>query len=352
MKSNLTQIVEAGHKSDGTVIFDGDGDGTSAAAIWLINRPGNYIAITNQQKSDRKLVKRIFDQGTIHNLSSQQIGVFDIAAEDNVAALEKLSKTGADVHYIDHHTRDQSLIPRLMNNHCVEDNRMVSSASISYEVAVNEDRLRTAEDYHKAKELTTIGLANDKKSTASKRFGLHTLSEEHIAKLIKYAGAINFGSQSGKLDSTELFKGFVRNQEILPYLVSSQEVNHLVKDRLRSIKSVFDSARKYKEGSLELYVLPNSTQEERVLSTGAYPEILGDLTIANPSIAYVCALRTPKGDWKMAGRDPNALGLMNTIARHYGKVAKGRQTAAGFVTSLEVDIDTLWNQLKEAFNEK
>ena len=85
---------------DGAVVYDGDGDGASAVAIWLMQNPGKYVTFTNQQKGERELVKGVFKTIPAEYLERKKCGVFDISAEQNLKGLENLAQTASEVDFI------------------------------------------------------------------------------------------------------------------------------------------------------------------------------------------------------------------------------------------------------------
>jgi len=87
---------------DGAVIYDGDGDGTSAAAMWIMTNPGEYLAFTNTQKGDRDLVRNLFSAEGWEDF--KRVGIFDVSAEQNLDGLERLSSSGISTEFYDHHT--------------------------------------------------------------------------------------------------------------------------------------------------------------------------------------------------------------------------------------------------------
>jgi len=333
--------------SKNAVIFDGDGDGTSAAAIWLMDKPGKYIPITNQQKNDRKLVQKIFNEKNYQKLSN--IGIFDIDAEQNIDALNALPKN-LNVDFIDHHTKNPSIIPSHINNLTQLDNRNNCTATISYKIAKQKGILDEYWKLEKATQLATLGLANDGKNSASKNFGKEILLENDIRHLIEYGKALNFGSATGKMDSAKILKGLVKSESPLNYLIHSEQPNQLIEERKNAINSLENNSEIEERDGIILYKLPSETEWDKELSVIGYNEFMNSRMSEEPSKIHIGLIETPEGKYTFSTRNGKgkAYDLANKIAQLYGKTALGRETAAGFATEQKVNKENLLEKILEA----
>lgn len=329
------------------VIFDGDGDGTSAAAIWLMDKPGKYIPITNQQKNDRKLVQKIFKESNYQNF--QNIGIFDIDAEQNIDALNAIPKN-LNVDFIDHHTKDPSIIPSYINNLTQLDNRNNCTATISYEIAKQKGILDNFEKLTKATELATIGLSNDGKNTAANKFGEGILFLNTREHLIEYGKALNFGAATGKMDSAKILKGFVKSNSPLRYLIHAEKPNQLIEERKNAINSLENNSEVEEKEGIILYKLPSKTEWDKELSVIGYNEFMNSRTKTSPEKIHIGLIETPEGKYTFSARNEEgqAYELINKVAQIYGKTALGRETAAGFSTDKPVNKKNLLEKILEA----
>ena len=351
MTTRLVTLEErSNYDTDGAVVFDGDGDGTSGAALWLMQNPGTYVAVTNKTKSNRDLVRILTEGTTREELSNKRIGIFDISAEDNASSLEDLALSEAKVDFVDHHTKDASRVPKSLDRYMEKDGRDNSTSTIAYKIAEQGGVLSSQQSRRKATELAVIGLANDGKESAALTFGGDILSGDERTKLIGYAKAINYGSSAGEIDSLEILRGFV-TEDPLKYLQESAQVNGLVTKRAEAIRDMIARAEKRETGKFVMYVLPGSNPEDQRISQAAYSEFLNSEVARDESRSYTATLQLPDGRWRVATRsktNPNALVLMNRIGTHYSKEAKGRETAAGFDAD-KVEPDKLYEQLRGAY---
>lgn len=345
-------------KIAGAIVYDGDGDGTSSAAIWLMDKPsGEYIAITNQQKNQRNLVQNLVNLNPRPNLRGLRVGIFDLAAEDNEEALENLVRSGSDLEFLDHHTKDRTKLPKIGFKDLTEqDTRDNCTSTIAYENwRKTYSREGNDQEEIKAAQLAIVGLANDAKSSAAERFREDIVPKEDREQLIKYAKAINFGSGKGSIDSVRLLRGFVSSNTPLQYLSKDPEVNRLVEERGYIIKNITTRSKILECNGAKLYVMPSENPEDRAMSTMAYNEFLNEEMRKDPNKVYAAALQTPEMNWRFSCRriegTPNALDIASRLASIYQTTAKGRNTAAGFDTKHDV-IPTILKYLGETLNGK
>lgn len=330
------------------VVFDGDGDGTSAAAIWLLDKPDRYFAITNKFKSNRSLVKEFLEIPKYQNFQSiEKLGIFDIDAEQNLEALKKIPwKIETD--FIDHHTKDPSVVPFGIHNFAEPDSRENCTATISYNIAQRRNTLNDS-NLIKATQLAIIGLANDGKTSASQNFGGDLVSKEDRESLIKYAKAINFGSATGKLNSKNLLEGFVKYSLPLNYLISAEKPNQLIEERRKTIYTLEENSKITEKEGIVFYELPSKTNEEKEISKIAYNEFLNSQMTKAPEKIHLGLIETPEGSYIFSARDEKgqAYELIEKISEKYGKKAFGRNTSSGFSTE-NVERKNLLEKILEA----
>lgn len=342
-----------------TVIYDGDGDGIPAAAIWLMDKSGEWAAVTNKQKNERALV-----EPTISNIINEcyewgkgiyveKAGVFDLDAENNSKGLELLSSTSSNVDFVDHHTRDLSKIPNGVNNFAKSDTRDNSTATISYDLAEYLGVLENPVNRYKATQLAIIGLANDGKGSASQKFGGDLISFQDREDLIKYAKAINFGAGGGISNGIELLNGFVNNLVPVDYLRNSKEVNYLFKKREETIRDIGNRTLKQEINGLVTYVFPHDNMKDKETSLMAYNEFMNSQMENCPSKVHSGILKTPENKWRISIRDINegAYKIANSLASQYSLKVSGRDTAAGFDLAEEIDSQELLNKIIGVYNE-
>lgn len=334
------------YKMTNAVIFDGDGDGTSAAAIWLLDKPEKYLAVTNKHKSDRKLVKEIFNLPKYQSLN--RIGIFDIDAEQNIEALKKIPNY-LQVDFIDHHTKDSSIIPTNINNLTQKDTRENCTSTISYDVASKRGILNSS-NLVKATQLAIIGLGNDSKGRASQNFGRDLILPENRNKLIQYAKAINFGAATGTMDSKKIFNGFVESDIPLNYLVSAEEPNKLIEDRSNAIISLGRNSKIQEKEEIVFYQLPFKTNWDKELSTIGYNEFMNTQMEKEPNKIHLGLIESPDGKYTFSARsqEGHAYNLIENIAKIYNKTAFGRNTAAGFSTGQKIERKNLLEKILKA----
>jgi len=316
---------------DGAVVYDGDGDGTSAVAIWLMQNPGRYVAFTNQQKGERELVKGVFKTIPAEYLQRKKCGVFDISAEQNLQGLENLVQTASEVDFIDHHT--QINVPNGIRNYAKPDSREISTAYLAYEAV--KDRLDEKQK-GKAIYLAILGLANDGKESAAKKLFANQVEEEKMNKLVYFGKVLNYAANLGNtLNFSEVLKGLVENDNILNYLENSQ-VAEVAKEMEASLAGLKTKITKQTAKGVEVYSFPYGTEKERVLATAAYSNYLNEKAAQSSSGTYIGLIKIPEGKTRVAIRGPNALTLAGKLAQEYGAKHAGRETAAGFDTERQV----------------
>lgn len=346
---SLEDALQEDSSLDGAVIFDGDGDGTSAAAIWLATQPeGKYVAITNPKKSERDIVREVLQLPKL----PPRVGIFDLDTESNLLALEELSQRNTEVTFMDHHTRDSSLLPREIVSYVQADGRKNCTATIAYEFADTRGYLDEPLKKSKAIQLAIVGLANDGKGTAARKFGGNFISPEERETLINHAQAINFGAARGSLDGARLLNFFLECESPLQALIQSQEITQLITLRDETIESVNRGTKVCEEGHLRFYLFP--TEGDAIDNClDAYNEIMNGHMQEEPDQVHIGVLRTREG-YRFVGRwgNGNVRGIMDKLARVYGfGTAKGRETAAGFDTSSEIDNSQTFKNVRGAYNE-
>ena len=338
-------------KEQTITIFDGDGDGISAAAIWLMDKPEEYLAITNKQKNQRDIVKNIFSISPEKFFQRNKVGIFDLDAKQNLEALKNIPRY-FNVDFIDHHTKDSSILPTHINNLTKPDTKKNCTATISYDIAKKKGTLNSYPLLIKATQLGIIGLANDGKKEASETFGRELLGiiPPDRKLLIQYAKAINFGSATGKMDSTEILKGIVESVIPLNYLAKAEKTNELIEERKRAMDSLNNNTIIQEKEGIILYQLPSKTQWDKETSTIGYGEFMNTRMEEEPSKIHIGLIETPKGNYIFSARNKEGLAqeTIDTLAKAYGKEALGRKTAAGFSTNSQVDRTNLLEKILEA----
>ncbi|MEK6888911.1 MAG: hypothetical protein AABW80_02270 [Nanoarchaeota archaeon] len=350
-------LIGEREKAGNAVIFDGDGDGTSATAIWLMHNHGDYLAITNAQKNDRALVQHVLTAFTPEKLARARIGIFDLDAENNQQALEALAKTGANVDFVDHHTRDARIIPAELHTYVETDTNANSTATIAYNLADSLGALNHQESRIRAAQLAVIGLANDGKKQASLQFRPDLIGPETRRKLCAYGKGINFGAGEGTLDSVALLRGFSETDRPLEYLESNSPINELVEKRQTEINFIDHSSRVRGSAGLLFYLFPCSTPEEQKRSLAIANEYLNTQMEENLEwYTHVALFKTPKGVWRVGGRNgakrPPIRTVLEKLAQNYGSPeVVGRGTASRFEISQDVDQESFWARLQVAYSE-
>lgn len=335
------------HSINGALVFDGDGDGASAAALYARSFHSTqaytpaYVAITNKQKGDRSLVKRVFDftssKPPIDSRSPRSVAVFDISAEQNLPDLERLVNSGASVDFFDHHT--QIALPEGIKNYAKPDSRDTSTVSIVYETILGN---LSAEEKSEAARLAIIGLANDGKDSAASRLAQGILSEDEIKKIIDYGHALNYAAnKENRVDFAQVAKAL--SQSPSAYL-QSREIADLYTERKEALAILQSKLQKHARGDIAVYGFPYATEEEAELSRAAYPEVLNGVARDNLLVAGVINLGNGKYRVSVRGRD--ALKQASKAAEHYGAKAMGRETAAGFDSERTITPSELLQKLE------
>ena len=324
---------------DGALVFDGDGDGASAAAMYMRYNPGVYVGFTNTQKGQRDLAKYVSDTFSPTELASmKRVAVFDISAEQNMPALEEIASSVETLDFVDHHTKMP--LPGRINNHSKPDSPEVCSSSILYDYL--KDKLSQPE-LTEATRLAILGLSNDGKDHYAKKLGQGILPKEEIDHILNCGHALNYIANKGnEID----FIGVARELAYSPQkYLSSFELKYLMELRKQAISQLKSGAHTLTSGNLEVLVFPHTTEEEIELSRSAYPEILNERSSNNPDRILVGIIYLPDGKSRVAMRGRNILPLAEKVAPHYDSKALGRETAAGFDTSREVESSDLLTKL-------
>ena len=327
----------------GALVHDGDGDGVGAAAIWLIGNPVEYLSITNRRKFDIALVQRVSDNFPAASLAGKKVAVFDLDAESNRQDLEKLADSGADIEFYDHHTRDASILPVQAKVYFQKDDRGNCTATVAYEIAGKQGHLNSTSNRQKAIQLAILGLVNDGKGSAAEKFGSPDVDEETRKSLTKYGRAINFGSGSAMLDSTGLLIGLDQSGLPVQFLRESPEINGLVDYRQKTLDNLMARAERRSFGDIKLYLLPHSSPDDKEIALGAYNDLVTSLMNNDPDHAHVMALQTPDSKWRVAFRSAQGKARImgGLVSLHYKEEVVGRETAAGFSTDNEINLNDL-----------
>jgi len=340
MKTQIISQKEYTNQNiDGTLVFDGDGDGAGAAAIWLMQNPGKYVSFTNQQKSQRDLVKNVFETIPEEYIQNKRAGVFDIAAQQNREALEQLVNLGVNIDFIDHHS---NISINGISDFSQPDSRQISTAILAYE---HYKKKLTDEENEKAKDLAILGLANDGKSRAAKKI-FENVNQEKMAKLCYYGTVLNYAANLGHtLDFTEILKG-LSSENVLDYLENSK-VAEVANEMETSTALLLSKTRRTSKKGLEVYTFPNQSSKDKILANGVYSPFLNSEMEKDPENLHVGIIHMEDGKYKVAIRGPNALSLAEKISKHYNGDYGGRETAAGFSTTQTVETSELIAKLGE-----
>lgn len=324
----------------GAVIYDGDGDGTSAASIWLMQKNGNYLAITNKQKYERALVKEIFNSPLI-KYNNLDVGVFDISAEQNMDGLKRLVDSGAKIDLVDHHTRIS--LQTGINNYTAPDSREVSSAYLSFQMLKNKNLSK--EEIEKAIHLAVVGLANDGKISFAKR-NFSDISEENIGKLCYLGKSLNYASNKGNtLDFVDVLRDFSDSKDLLNCF-SKEKFKNLANEMNSAIENLTSRISKSRVNGFFLYAFPDETEQDKILSQSTYQNFLDEESVKNPLSAHIGILQPTNGKYRVSIRGQNALELAKSLSKNYNSEFVGRETAAGFDTTKEVKLLNLESMLE------
>lgn len=319
---------------DGSVIFDGDGDGVGAAAIWLMANPGKYVAVTNQQKSKRDLVKEASIAIPSEYLARKKVAVLDISAEQNMADLELLVERGVRIDFIDHHTPSETKLHEDIANYSRPDSREISTASLAYNAL--EEKLSKGEK-RKAAQLAVLGLANDGKGRAARKLFGGTMGKDEMEKLLYFGKVLNYAACLGNtLDFAEVLKGLSEFENIFVYFDNSR-VKEVAEEMESSLTEFETRISPLPADKTTVYFFPQETEKDTVLGLASYSNYLNSRAEENPEQHYLGILRTDTGKTRFSVRGPEALKLTEFLAQAYGARALGRETAAGFDTERPVE---------------
>jgi hypothetical protein len=323
---------------DGGVIFDGDGDGVSAAAIWVMQNPGKYVAITNNRKSNRQLVKEarrvIPPEYFTDRFRAKRFAVLDISAEQNEEDLEGMLNAGAKIDFIDHHTNQDMRLLEFMSNFSKPDSREISTASLAYDAFginfIYAQRIKAAQ-------LAVVGLSNDGKGRAAQKLFEKDIPEEDMKSLLHYGPVLNYAASLGNtLDYGVVLSGFVDSQKVLDYLKNS-DVNKVAQEMESSLAGLNSRINQIGTRQAQVYLFPSGTEKDVVLGLAAYSNYLNAKAAEIPKEYHMGILRTDDGKTRFAVRGPEALKFAESLAGNYGSKALGRYTAAGFDTTQRVN---------------
>jgi len=317
-------------KIDGAVVYDGDGDGTSAAAIWLMENPGHYVAITNAHSDEKSLVKRLFGM-PMSNKSGLRIGVFDICAEENIGSLEELVKSGARIDYIDHHTKIS--LPNEIRNYSKPDTREVCTSYLTY-LAITKDRLNQSE-LEKAKHLAILGLANDGKVSAINSSFSETPSD--ILTELKYFGRVlNYANKGQKkLDFIDLLRTFSSSKEVLSCF-HTEKIRRVSDMMDNALKELADKIEEIRIGNSIIYLFPHEGNL-RELSESSYNLLLNEKFESAPKSNHIGIISLADIN-RISVRSSNALRIAQILSQLYQQTeVMGRNTGAGFDTPQLID---------------
>lgn len=329
---SIKEYTEIKPKIEGIIVYDGDGDGTSAAAIWLMANKGDYIAITNEQKDKKDIVNEIFKIPSL-KLKKMKIGVFDLPAEENFGGLEKLLELDAEVDFLDHHTKIS--LPTKINNYSRPDSLEITTSSIAYSL-LNKDGLNE-DEINKAIHLTILGLANDGKQAGFLQL-FPDLPEQIYSKLLHFGKVLNYGANKGNvLDFVDILKGFSDNKQILDFCLSNRKINEIADDMEITIKNLNSRIIREKRDKFRVYSFPSKDDFDRLLSRSLYSSILNEGFMKYPNIAHIGVLQISDGQYRLSIRAKNALELAMKVSEEYGAKAKGRVTGAGFDTKIGIE---------------
>lgn len=332
-------------KLDGIVVYDGDGDGASATALWLGQNLGSYLAITNTRKDKRNLVEEIFNLG-LKPSRDTKVGIFDISAEQNLADLERLAKLGAHVEFYDHHTKITP--PKGIINNSKPDSRENSTSMITYNCL--REKYPTLEDdiIRKMAHLAVLGMANDGKTSGAERLGLPFTSKIEINQLGYIGKVLNYAASMGNtIDFVNLLKELLEVKDLIPYLYKNPEINRVARDMESSLQDLKARIKKIQLPGQTIYVFPRETEKDRILSQGAYPTILDEEAKADITREYVGLIQTTDEKYRISVRGAQALKLAEKISQGYEAKAVGRETAAGFDSKREIKESDLVARLGE-----
>lgn len=330
---------------DGILIFDGDGDGAAAAAMYARNFPGTYDGVTNTQKGERDLVRHIWGYMNEQEFPSR-VGIFDLAAEQNMSDLESLAKCSfhKSIDFVDHHTHVK--LPEGINDLSEPDSRENCTASILY-----NHLLPNISDKEEATCLAVLGLANDGKDSAARKLGANFLPISEVEKIIKYGHALNYAANKGGIiDFIGVADGLTQGPR--HYLHNSSEIGGLVELRESVIRDLASRIQKSNQGNVSVYEFPQGTEEDRELSRAVYSEVLNEYASHNSSSILAGIICLPDNNYRVAMRGPKVFPIANRLAMAYGKDhASGRDTAAGFDTPTRVNSSQLLTKIMETENE-
>jgi len=338
------EYLEKRVELNGIALYDGDGDGTGAAAIWLAQKTGNYLAITNTRKNKRDLVNDVFDLN-LSPITPLKVGIFDIDAEQNLEGIEKLLNMNSEIDFFDHHTRIQ--LPGEINNYSKPDSRETSTASLVY--LFFKERYPTAEetDKRKAAHLAILGLANDGKSSGIEKFS-QEIAKEEIERLTYLGKVLNYSANLGNtLDFREILSQFLKTPNIITYLNSDPKITSAASNMENSVQELIQKVEKTEVKNNVLYTFPSQTPREIITSNAFYQNFMNQSAAEDPTKYHLGIFKMADGKYGLAIRGENALDLAEKIAKHYDIKPLGRKTAAGFGTSKEINTSGLLRILGE-----
>jgi hypothetical protein len=301
-------------------VCNGDADGLCAALQWRLHRPGSATLVTGL-KREIALVERV------RGHPGDEVNVFDVSMQRNLAAVRRLLDGGVRVRYFDHHAVDEVPAHPMLDAH-------IDRASDICTSLIVDRHLGGA-----FRAWALVGAYGDNLGEAADRLAAASgIAGGDAARLRRLGEAVNYNAYGDDesdvcIAPSRLFEILERHRDPRDLLAQEEIAERIDAMRRADLDQALALPAHWHDARASVHVLPDAPWSRRVL--GALANVLAN---AQPQRAHAVLKAQRGGGYAVSVRAPLcAPSGADELCRRFG--GGGRARAAGIDGLPEAELD-------------